>query len=192
MYSKELSQQRRLASEEGNPTLTFQQFFENAASKIYIVNSYGARMCLGHRLADLEMQILFWQKAKGDPKNRKLKTISRNRRLKEYFLTEFTAGCNTKPGLGRCFISSEYSGGICIETNSQKAITSITKLMQSKNFHLVRLRQSHINVWSDLWATGFTINTSKAESTLNGDRINATMYAVLSQTPSETSDSSDS
>ncbi|EDV57397.1 uncharacterized protein KIAA2013 homolog [Drosophila erecta] len=42
-------------------------------------------------------------------------------------------------------------------------------------------RQEHIDVWTDLWATGFTISTSKAEHSLNGDRINATMYAVLSQ-----------
>uniref|UniRef100_A0A1A9ZD17 Uncharacterized protein n=1 Tax=Glossina pallidipes TaxID=7398 RepID=A0A1A9ZD17_GLOPL len=78
--------------------------------------------------------------------------------------------------------------GPVVEETEQKAITAITKLMQSKEVSfsaaVQKLRQSHINVWSDLWATGFTISTSKAENTLNGDRINATMYAVLSQTRS--------
>ncbi|XP_055685349.1 uncharacterized protein KIAA2013 homolog [Lutzomyia longipalpis] len=39
----------------------------------------------------------------------------------------------------------------------------------------------HVRAWNSLWATGFEISTSKAENSLNGDRINATMYAVLSQ-----------
>jgi hypothetical protein len=42
-------------------------------------------------------------------------------------------------------------------------------------------RRQHINVWQSIWETGFEISTSKAENALNGDRINATMYAVLSQ-----------
>ncbi|KAM7352969.1 uncharacterized protein KIAA2013 homolog [Cochliomyia hominivorax] len=78
-----------------------------------------------------------------------------------------------------------------IEETEQKAIMAMTKMLQnlqnkSKSFStsIHNYRQSHINVWSDLWATGFTISTSKAENSLNGDRINATMYAVLSQTRS--------
>uniref|UniRef100_A0A1B0DHR5 Uncharacterized protein n=1 Tax=Phlebotomus papatasi TaxID=29031 RepID=A0A1B0DHR5_PHLPP len=42
-------------------------------------------------------------------------------------------------------------------------------------------QRKHVRVWNSLWATGFEISTSKAENSLNGDRINATMYAVLSQ-----------
>lgn len=41
-------------------------------------------------------------------------------------------------------------------------------------------RRSHTDVWQALWATGFEISASLAEDSINGDRINATMYAVLS------------
>ncbi|XP_065357587.1 uncharacterized protein KIAA2013 homolog [Calliphora vicina] len=78
-----------------------------------------------------------------------------------------------------------------IEETEQKAIMAMTKVLQSLQSKsesaitaIHNYRQSHINVWSDLWATGFTISTSKAENSVNGDRINATMYAVLSQTRS--------
>ncbi len=42
-------------------------------------------------------------------------------------------------------------------------------------------RQQHVKVWNKLWESGFYISTSKAENALNGDKINATIYAVLSQ-----------
>ncbi|XP_030557458.1 uncharacterized protein KIAA2013 homolog [Drosophila novamexicana] len=75
-------------------------------------------------------------------------------------------------------------------TIEQHSIQAMTKLLQklsakasgSGSLNSINtFRQDHINVWTDLWATGFTISTSKAENSLNGDRINATMYAVLSQ-----------
>ncbi|XP_017130305.1 uncharacterized protein KIAA2013 homolog [Drosophila elegans] len=76
------------------------------------------------------------------------------------------------------------------ETIEQQATQTMIKLLQklgskasnpgSQN-SINNYRQEHIDVWTDLWATGFTISTSKAENSLNGDRINATMYAVLSQ-----------
>ncbi|XP_005175897.1 uncharacterized protein KIAA2013 homolog [Musca domestica] len=65
-----------------------------------------------------------------------------------------------------------------------KVLQSLQSKTESANAALHNFRQAHVNVWSDLWATGFTISTSKAENSLNGDRINATMYAVLSQTRS--------
>ncbi|XP_061391463.1 uncharacterized protein KIAA2013 homolog [Musca vetustissima] len=78
-----------------------------------------------------------------------------------------------------------------IAETGQKATLAMNKVLQSLQSKtesaataLHNFRQAHINVWSDLWATGFTISTSKAENSLNGDRINATMYAVLSQTRS--------
>ncbi|KAH8255731.1 hypothetical protein KR038_009292 [Drosophila bunnanda] len=76
------------------------------------------------------------------------------------------------------------------EATEQQATQTMIKLLQklgSKASNSGSLnsinsyRQEHIDVWTDLWATGFTISTSKAENSLNGDRINATMYAVLSQ-----------
>ncbi|EDW78086.1 uncharacterized protein Dwil_GK24196 [Drosophila willistoni] len=75
-----------------------------------------------------------------------------------------------------------------IDITEQQAIQAMTKLLQkistkasNTGYSINTYRQEHINVWTDLWATGFTISTSKAENSLNGDRINATMYAVLSQ-----------
>lgn len=41
-----------------------------------------------------------------------------------------------------------------------------------------------MNVWSQLWSTGITISYSKAADAINGDKINATMYYILSQVSS--------
>lgn len=45
----------------------------------------------------------------------------------------------------------------------------------------MHLKEKHAKIWQDLWSTGLTIGTSKAKDALNGDKINATMYYVLSQ-----------
>lgn len=45
---------------------------------------------------------------------------------------------------------------------------------------LYDFRLQHTKVWNSLWQTGFFISHSKAENALNGDRINATIYNVLS------------
>ncbi|XP_054722355.1 uncharacterized protein KIAA2013 homolog [Uloborus diversus] len=42
------------------------------------------------------------------------------------------------------------------------------------------LRMKHIESWKKLWHSGFSISYSKAQGALNGDRINATLYYVLS------------
>lgn len=44
-----------------------------------------------------------------------------------------------------------------------------------------KMKDSHARVWQGLWYTGFYISDSKAEGIINGDRINATIYAILSQ-----------
>lgn len=53
---------------------------------------------------------------------------------------------------------------------------------------LLKTRQSrladHINVWQNLWSTGVSISYSKAANAINGDKINATIYYVLSQVTS--------
>ena len=46
-----------------------------------------------------------------------------------------------------------------------------------------KLQEAHIEVWKNLWTSGFGISWSYAEDAINGDRINATMYYVLSQSP---------
>lgn len=42
-------------------------------------------------------------------------------------------------------------------------------------------KRSHTDVWKNIWFTGFQISSSKAENALNGDRINHTIYIILSQ-----------
>lgn len=44
-----------------------------------------------------------------------------------------------------------------------------------------KLKENHSRVWQGLWETGFYISDSKAEGIINGDRINATIYTILSQ-----------
>lgn len=66
----------------------------------------------------------------------------------------------------------------------KRAIESIKAALQEaqhedKDSSYYNLKKQHINVWNNIWATGFSISTSKAEHIINGDRINATMYAVL-------------
>merc|ERR1719507_1406685 len=46
-----------------------------------------------------------------------------------------------------------------------------------------KLQESHAEVWRNLWTSGFGISWSYAEDAINGDRINATIYYVLSQSP---------
>lgn len=45
---------------------------------------------------------------------------------------------------------------------------------------LYEFRKKHTSAWNNLWQTGFYISPSKAENALNGNKINATMYQVLS------------
>lgn len=74
---------------------------------------------------------------------------------------------------------------VLVDENEVKAIAVMTNFLQIKDMSwpntLQKYRHTHIMVWNSLWSTGLTISTSKAEKALNGDRINATMYAVLSQ-----------
>jgi len=46
-----------------------------------------------------------------------------------------------------------------------------------------KMLESHSNVWKNLWTSGFGISHSYAENAINGDRINATIYYVLSHSP---------
>jgi hypothetical protein len=47
----------------------------------------------------------------------------------------------------------------------------------------IRLLKEHIDTWSLIWQSGFTISRSLAPSAMNGDIINRTMYYVLCSTP---------
>lgn len=65
----------------------------------------------------------------------------------------------------------------------KKAVEQMEKVIALTNDRpaLRLLRESHAKVWTGLWFTGFYISDSKAEGIINGDRINATIYAILSQ-----------
>ncbi|XP_055938708.1 uncharacterized protein KIAA2013 homolog [Argiope bruennichi] len=42
------------------------------------------------------------------------------------------------------------------------------------------LRMKHVEAWKKLWHSGFTISISRAQGALNGDKINATLYYMMS------------
>lgn len=45
------------------------------------------------------------------------------------------------------------------------------------------LLRFHTDIWNNIWQSGFGISFSRADGALNGDIINATMYFILSHTP---------
>lgn len=66
------------------------------------------------------------------------------------------------------------------------AIDSMQKALQKAEHNneenkLYNFKKLHMLIWKNLWSTGFEISSSLAEDSINGDRINATIYAVLSQ-----------
>jgi hypothetical protein len=48
----------------------------------------------------------------------------------------------------------------------------------------IRLFKEHVDTWSLIWQSGFTISRSLAPTAMNGDVINRTIYYVLCSTPS--------
>lgn len=82
-----------------------------------------------------------------------------------------------------------------VDEIESSAVETITNLLQKYQFNLLldgdgvdtamstkssTFKRQHTKVWNDLWESGFHISTSLADNAINGDRINATMYAVLS------------
>lgn len=66
------------------------------------------------------------------------------------------------------------------------AVDSMQKALQiaehnNEENKLYNFKKFHMQIWKNLWQTGFEISSSLAEDSINGDRINATIYAVLSQ-----------
>lgn len=66
------------------------------------------------------------------------------------------------------------------------AIDNMQKALQNAEHNneenkLYNFKKLHMQIWKSLWLTGFEISSSLAEDSINGDRINATIYAVLSQ-----------
>jgi Uncharacterized conserved protein (DUF2152) len=71
------------------------------------------------------------------------------------------------------------------EVVEKAAIDSMKKVLEEHGAEaagdaLYTFRMQHTKVWNSLWQTGFYISQSKAENALNGEKINATLYNVLS------------
>jgi hypothetical protein len=71
------------------------------------------------------------------------------------------------------------------ETVEKSSIDAMKKVLEEHGAEaagdvLHAFRTQHTKVWNSLWQTGFYISQSKAESALNGEKINATIYNVLS------------
>ncbi|CAF3570941.1 unnamed protein product [Rotaria sordida] len=55
-------------------------------------------------------------------------------------------------------------------------------MLDALSISSIRLLQEHINTWSLIWQSGFSISRSLAPSTMNGDIINRTVYYILCST----------
>lgn len=70
------------------------------------------------------------------------------------------------------------------DVTEKLAIDAMKKVLEEHGAEagdaLYNFRKQHTKVWNSLWQTGFYISQSKAENALNGDKINATIYNVLS------------
>lgn len=64
-----------------------------------------------------------------------------------------------------------------------------TDMSDALSISTTRLLKEHIDTWSLIWESGFTISRSLAPSAMNGDVINRTIYYVLCSTPSPIYDS---
>lgn len=59
-----------------------------------------------------------------------------------------------------------------------------TELSEALSIPPNRLLKEHVDIWSSIWQSGFSISRSLAPSVMNGDVINRTIYYVLSSTSS--------
>ncbi|XP_048727700.2 uncharacterized protein KIAA2013 homolog [Ostrea edulis] len=59
----------------------------------------------------------------------------------------------------------------------------VKELINVMNIGTSDLQDEHVKVWSKLWESGFGISHSKAVGALNADKINTTIYYVLSNVP---------
>ncbi|XP_034939799.1 uncharacterized protein KIAA2013 homolog [Chelonus insularis] len=62
------------------------------------------------------------------------------------------------------------------EKKALKALKDALNIQQQRG-----LLNQHTSIWQSYWNTGFSISKSKAKGSLNGDKINSTIYYVLSQ-----------
>ncbi|GFV17616.1 uncharacterized protein KIAA2013 homolog [Trichonephila clavipes] len=76
---------------------------------------------------------------------------------------------------------SELSSVPISETVKQKLESqSQMDLRNALDTDPLYLRMKHVEAWKKLWHSGFTISISRALGALNGDKINATLYYMMS------------
>ena len=88
-------------------------------------------------------------------------------------LTVLTGVGQAEVGAGQ----DEESARVAAEHEAVAAVVAVGAMTGTA------LLDSHTAVWRQLWTTGFGISHSYAEAAINGDRINATLYYVLSHSP---------
>ncbi|XP_015433835.1 PREDICTED: uncharacterized protein KIAA2013 homolog [Dufourea novaeangliae] len=82
------------------------------------------------------------------------------------------------------FTSIQYSEPVFIEDyhtqyemTKKKAIEAMKRVIRIQKRNL---KTSHSNLWQSYWYTSLRISDSKADGAINGDKINSTIYYVLS------------
>lgn len=75
--------------------------------------------------------------------------------------------------------SFRFTCAIASKPTSEEASRDAIRLFQSGR-DAKSLDSEHFDGWSKMHLTGFSVSNSKAPNTLNGDRINATKYILLS------------
>jgi hypothetical protein len=83
------------------------------------------------------------------------------------------------------FVSYEVGSTAGIQNKIQQLVVTVQKeFAEVMNIETKALRLNHSAVWTGLWSSGFRISYSMANGALNGDKINMTMYNVLSHASS--------
>ncbi|RUS85512.1 hypothetical protein EGW08_006720, partial [Elysia chlorotica] len=72
---------------------------------------------------------------------------------------------------------------VSIDSTTERVEANRSELEKGLGINEKLLRQEHTHVWAKLWYSGFSISHSKASGAINGDRINRTLYYVLSNAP---------
>lgn len=66
------------------------------------------------------------------------------------------------------------------QTSVNMSAGVVKELKDVLNIGTTSLQVEHVKVWNKLWESGFGISHSKAQGALNADKINTTIYYVLS------------
>lgn len=113
-------------------------------------------------------------KQKKKKKNRILFIYSQDRQI-IYTVTKYSSPLSDESLRNKTYVKEWQT---ILQTQAQKDLTEALSLSSKK------LLNEHIDTWSSIWESGFSISHSLAPTAMNGDVINRTLYYVLSSTPS--------